>query len=197
MPKGANSKARRQLNENGRHESQGPGTGRRRMRRRWILPLALLLMIWVVALSHYPRLPRILPGFFQLGSGPAHYVPKGLNFFALPLLAGAVYFILGVISRLASRRPSLLGRVFYGEAARSVGIMLRRFLWLMNCSILAFLLNIQFRAVQIAYGKRMDLGWDSYLLGGLILGYALAGSIILFRYALRWMRWQEDVERRA
>jgi uncharacterized membrane protein len=179
------------------NEGRGNPTGKPRMRKRWLVPLLLLLTIWAVAFSHYPRLPHILPGYFQLSGEPTRWVPKGINFFALPLLAGAVYFILGVVGRLASRRPSLLGRPLYGEAARNVGIMLRRYIWLMNCAILAFILNIEFRSIQIAYGTRQDLGWDSYLLGGLILGYAFCGSVILFRFARRCLRWQEENDRRS
>ena len=171
----------------GIHSADGGGS-----RRRWLLPLALLLTIWAVALSHYPRMPRIVPGYFQLGGDPAVWVPKGMNFFGLPLLAGVVYFAMSALSHLASRNPSLMGQALRGAAATNVAIMLRRFLWFMNCAILVFLLNVQFRSLQIAYGSREDLGWDSYLLGGMVLGYTACGSIVLYRYARRWLRWQAE-----
>jgi hypothetical protein len=75
--------------------------------------------------------------------------------------------------------------------------MLVRYLFLMKTATLVFLLNILFRSIQIAYGTRELLGWDSYLAGGVLLGYALAGSIVLYLGARRLMKWQDGVEKHA
>jgi len=109
-------------------------------------------------------------------------------------MATGAFLLLGIIGRSAIRQPTLGGRAFHGRAALHVGRMISRFLFFMKSALLAFLLNIEFRGIQVAYGARPALGWDSYLVGGILVGYALAGSLILFLGARRWLRWQESQE---
>ena len=114
-----------------------------------------------------------------------------MNFFLLPAAATAAYIMLTLLGRVGLRRPTLGGRPFRGRAALRLGSMLVRYLFFMKTAVLVFLLNVQFRSIQIAYGTREMLGWDSYLTGGVLAGYAIAGSFILYFSARRLMRWQE------
>ena len=156
-----------------------------------ILPLALLALVWIVALSHYPRLPDILPSAFRFGGLPSEWGPKGRDFFALPVTAGVVYLALTLVRWTAVRRPIVAGRVLRGRAAREMGRALHRFLYLMKGALLAFLLNVEFRTLQVAYGSRDGLGWDSYVAAGLLLLYAALGSVLLARAGRRWLRRQD------
>jgi hypothetical protein len=155
-----------------------------------LLPFSVLIVIWLVSVAHYPRLPDLIPLRFMLNGAPLDWSPKGMNFFMLPAVATFAYIALTLICRVSIRRPTLGGRRFKGQAARRVNLMLIRYLFFMKTAVLVFLLNIHFRSIQIAYGTRDILGWDSYLAGGILLGYALAGSLMLYLSARRLMKWQ-------
>jgi hypothetical protein len=157
-----------------------------------LLPLVALATIWAVAVAHYPHLPDELPGRFGLEGLPRQWIPKDWSFFSLPLAATAVYLVFRLIGAAAARRPTLRGRPFHGLAAKQVVRHLRRYLFAVKTALLLFFLNIEFRTVQVAYGQREGLGWDSYLVGGILLGLTLAGSILLYRGARYWQRWQDQ-----
>jgi len=171
----------------------GPGPAFRPLRagRFELLPLAVLVLIWALSVAHYPRLPESLPGAFRLGGEPAAWVPKTLGFFTLPALATLAYTVLGLVGRSARRRPRLRGRALEGAAAAAVDRLLTLYLFLAKSALLVFLLNLTFRVIQVSYGRRTTLGWDTYGAAVLLLVYVAWGSVWLYRGASRWLAWQE------
>jgi hypothetical protein len=156
------------------------------------LPLGLLVVMWVVALSQYTRLPDILPTHYLFGGAPETWGPKGPGFFSLPAVATVIFLALGVIAAVSVKRPIVSGVMLHGLAAKKVGQAMGRFVMLMRGGMLAFLLNMQFRAIQVAYGSRETLGWDSYFVAGLLFVYGLVGAILLYRTGRHWLRWQQE-----
>ena len=159
-----------------------------------LLPFALLIIVWLVALAHYSRLPELIPSSFRLNGTPSAWAGKASVTLLLPMVGTLAYLSLNLVGRIALRRPTLGGRPFKGRAARRVGELLVRYLFCMKTCILTFLLNIEFRSIQIAYGVRESLAWDSYLVGALLVFYAVVGSAILYLNARHLMKWQDTVE---
>lgn len=176
------------MGERDTHGKHGPLFGIRGI---GLLPLTLLTLIWLVALSHYPRLPDILPSSFRFGGEPGSWSPKSIDFFVLPGTGFFVYLMLSLVNWLSSKRIIVRGRELRGRAAQQVQRAATRFLFLMKSSLLAFLLNVEFRSIQVAYGTRDGLGWDSYIAGALLLLYAAFGSFLLYRISRRWQIWQD------
>ncbi len=157
---------------------------------RGILPLALLVILWLLALSHYPRLPAELPSRFIPWGAPVGWAPKSPAVFVLPGTATLIYLVLGMVSFLGAARPVIDGKELNGIAAYRVGFMIRRDLFFMRAARLAWMLDLQFRMTQIAYGHRESLGWDSYLTAGLVMVFGIVGAVLLMRSARRWLAWQ-------
>ncbi len=168
----------------------GTDTSLFRLPGRGILPLALLAILWVLALSHYPRLPAELPSRFVPWGAPVSWAPKSPAAFVLPATATLIYLVLGMVSFLGATRPVIDGKELSGLAARRVGLMISRYLFFMRTALLAWLLNLQFRITQIAYGHRESLGWDSYLTAGLVLLFGIIGAWLLLRSSRHWLAWQ-------
>jgi uncharacterized membrane protein len=166
------------------------GTSLFRLPGRGILPLALLVILWLLALSHYPRLPAELPSRFVPWGAPVSWAPKSPAAFVLPATATLIYLVLGMVSFLGAAKPVIDGKELNGLAAYRVGFMIRRYLFFMRTALLAWLLNLQFRITQIAYGHRESLGWDSYLTAGLVVVFGVIGAVLLLRSSRRWLKWQ-------
>lgn len=150
-----------------------------------MLPLFLLVLIWLLALSHYSRLPAELPARFVPWGVPVDWAPKSPALFVLPGTALLIELVLRFVGMIAIARPVVDGRPLEGLAARGVGRLLARYLFLMRTALLAWLLNLEFRIIQIAYGARDSLGWDSYLVAGMVAVYGVAGAWLLLRGARR------------
>ncbi|MCP4550058.1 MAG: DUF1648 domain-containing protein [bacterium] len=156
------------------------------------MPASLLAIIWIVAITQYSSLPDALPVSFHFGGTPGDWAPKGWDFFVLPCTGLVVYILLTMVQALSARKVVVGGRVLHGKAAYHVNKAASNFLFLMKSALLAFLLNVEFRTIQIAYGRMDSLGWDSYIVAGLLLIYATLGSVMLYRLSRRWLRWQEE-----
>ncbi len=155
------------------------------------LPLALLVILWLVAISHYPHLPDELPSRFEPWGVPVAWAPKNPAYFVLPATATLIYLTLGLVAFAGANQPIVDGKTLRGDAAKVVGRMIRRYLFFMRTALLAWLLNIEFRLTQIAYGNIESLGWDSYLVAGLLGVYMVVGAVLLLRSSRRWLARQQ------
>lgn len=155
------------------------------------LPLALLVILWLVAINHYPHLPDDLPSRFEPWGVPVDWAPKNPAYFVLPATATLIYLTLGMVAFAGAREPIVDGKALRGKGAQVVGRMIRRYLFFMRTALMAWLLNLQFRLTQVAYGNLESLGWDSYLVAGLMAVYMIAGAVMLLRSSRRWLAKQE------
>ena len=156
-----------------------------------VLPMVLLVMLWAVTIAQYPRLPDSLPTRFAPWGVPVAWAPKSPAYFVLPATGTLVTLVLGMLQRLALMHTIVDGRQLHGRAARQVRHLLRRYLFFVRSAVLAWLINLEFRITQMAYGTRDTLGWDSYLVAGLLAVYVLLGAWLLMRGARRWLAWQD------
>lgn len=156
-----------------------------------LLPLALLAVLWLVTFNHYPHLPADLPSRFVPWGEPVSWAPKSPAYFVLPATGTLIYLVLGMLQLLGARQPIVDGQHLRGPAARAVGRMIRRYLFFMRCALLAWLINLEFRITQLAYGDRSSLGWDSYVVAMLLALYGVLGAWLLLRGSRRWLAHQE------
>ncbi|MCB1162209.1 MAG: DUF1648 domain-containing protein [Candidatus Krumholzibacteriia bacterium] len=156
-----------------------------------VLPFVLLVLLWAVALAQFPRLPDLLPTRFIPWGEPVAWSPKSPAYFVLPATGTLILFTLGLLQRLALRHTVVDGRQLHGRAARAVRHVLRRYLFFVKSALMAWFINLEFRITQLAYGTRESLGWDSYLVAGLLVLYVMAGAWIMLRSARRWLAWQD------
>jgi len=121
-------------------------------------------------------------------------VPKYPAYFTLPIMGSVAFLIIGVFQALALRHPVVDGYLLEGQAAEQVRRLMRRYLFFVRSALMAWLLHLEFRLTQLAYGHTDNLGLDSYLTAGLLLVYTVAGAWLLLRMARRWLAWQRAEE---
>jgi len=159
-----------------------------------LFPLGLLGLLWTLALAQFRRLPNALPSHFDIRGEPLAWVPKYPAYFTLPILGSVSFLIIGVFQTLALRHPVVDGCLLEGRAAEQVRRLIRRYLFFVRSALMAWLLHLEFRLTQLAYGHVDSLGLDSYLTAGLLLAYTVAGAWLLLRVARRWLAWQRADE---
>jgi uncharacterized membrane protein len=159
-----------------------------------ILPYGLLGLLWALAISQHRRLPNALPGHFDFSGEPLDWVPKYPAYFTLPILATAIFIVIGVLEALALRHPVVDGHRLEGRAADQVRRLMRRYVFFVRGALMAWMLHLEFRLTQLAYGQTDRLGADSYVVAGLLLAYTVSGAWLLLRMARRWLAWQRAEE---
>ncbi len=163
-----------------------PGSG--------LFPLGLLGLLWTLALAQHKRLPNSLPSRFDWRGEPLAWAPKYPAYFTLPILGSVSFLAIGIFGTLALRHPVVDGCLLEGRAADQVRRLIRRYLFFVRSALMAWLLHLEFRLTQLAYGHTDTLGLDSYLTAGLLLVYTVAGAWLLLRMARRWLAWQRSEE---
>ncbi len=163
-----------------------PGSG--------LFPFGLLGLLWAMVLGQHRRLPNSIPARFSFRGEPLAWAPKYPAYFTLPVLGTAAFLVLGVLEVLAIRHPVVDGHLLEGRAAEQVRRLMRRYLFFVRSALMAWLIHLEFRLTQLAYGHTDTLGLDSYLTAGLLLVYTAAGAWLLLRMARRWLAWQRAEE---
>lgn len=159
-----------------------------------VVPYGLLGLLWALAIGQYKRLPKTFPGHFDLRGRPLDWVPKTPALFTLPILATACFIVIGVLEALALRHPVVDGYRLTGRAADQVRRLMRRYVFFVRGALMAWMLHLEFRLTQIAYGHTDRLGVDSYVVAGLLVLYTGVGAGLLLRMARRWLAWQRAEE---
>jgi uncharacterized membrane protein len=161
---------------------------------RGLFPLALLGLLWTLALGQHRRLPNSLPSRFDWRGEPLAWTPKYPAYFTLPILGSVSFLALGVVGVLALRHPVVDGYLLQGRAADQVRRLIRRYLFFVRSALMAWMLHLEFRLTQLAYGHTDRLGWDSYLVAAMLIAYTVVGAWALLRMARRWLAWQRAEE---
>lgn len=152
------------------------------MRLTHTINLALLLLLWLVSLWAYPRLPEQIPVHFGAAGTPDRWAStSALAWFGLPLAAALLTALTYLFARLLPSRPTWVNvpqkeryRTLPDHRKRSVIAQVLRLLWGTNALVLAVLCAIQLASYRAAHGHSTQ-----GLIVGVLLLTVLSTPVIL------------------